>query len=68
MDLDAVEASFLGQAGAADVFGDDTGNLFDVQGAGDDVVSHLLTGPELALRLDGGRRDREFAVGLVIGV
>ena len=68
MDLDAVEAGFLGEAGALDVFGDDAGNLFDVQSAGDDVVGHLLAGPELALRLDGGRGDGEFTVRLVVRV
>ena len=68
VDLDAVETGFLGEAGALDVFGDDAGDFFDVQGAGDDVVSHLLAGPELALRLDGGRGDGEFTVRLVVGV
>ena len=68
MDLDAVEAGFLGEAGALDVFGDDAGDLFDVQGTGDDVVGHLLAGPDLALRLDGGRGDGEFAIRLVVRV
>ena len=68
MDLDAVEAGFLGEAGALDVFGDDAGDLFDVQGTGDDVVGHLLAGPDLALRLDGRGGDGQFAIRLVVGV
>ena len=68
MDLDAVETGCLGQAGAADVFGDDAGDLFEVQGARRDVVGHLLAGPDLALGLDGGRGDGEFAIRLVVRV
>jgi hypothetical protein len=68
VDLDAIEAGFLGEAGAPDVLRHDTGNLFDVQGTRDDVVSHLLTRPELTLRLDGGRGDGEFTVRLVVRV
>ena len=68
MDLDAVEPGLLGQAGAADVFGDDARDLFDAQGAGRDVIGHGLAGPDLALRLDGGRGDGQLAVRLVIRV
>ena len=68
MDLDAIEAGFLGEAGAPDVFGDDAGDLFDVQGARDDVVGHLLAGPDLALRLDSRRGDGQFAIRLVVRV
>ena len=68
MDLDAVETGFLGEAGALDVFGDDAGDLLDAKRTGNDVVGHLLAGPDLALGLDGGRGDGQFAVRLVVRV
>ena len=65
MDLDAVEAGLLGQAGPADVFGDDAGHFIGAEGARYDVVGHFLAGPKLALRGDGRRGHRELAVRLV---
>ena len=64
MDLDAVEAGFLGKARPFDVFSDDARNLFKREGTRGHVVGHLFTRPDLALWLDGGRCNRQFAVEL----
>ena len=64
MNLHAVEASFLGEAGTLDIFGDDAGDLLECEGVRRHVVGHLLASPELAGGLDRGRGDGEFTVGL----
>ncbi len=57
VNLDAIEASFLGEFGPVDVFGNNPGELGDCQSTRGDIIHHLFSGKDLSFGSDGGGCD-----------
>ena len=58
VNLHAIEASFLGEFGPVDVFGNNPGELGDCQSTRGDIIHHLFSGEDMPFGLDGGGCDR----------
>ena len=58
MNLHAIEASFLGEFGPVDVFGNNPGELGGCQSTRGDIIHHLFSGKDLSFGSDGGGCDR----------
>ena len=58
MNLHAIEASFLGEFGPVDVFGNNPRELGDCQSTRGDIIHHLFSGKDLSFGSDGGGCDR----------
>jgi len=68
MNFHSIEASFFGEFGSVDVFGNDSGEFGDLKGPWGDVVDHLFSGKDLSFGSDGRGGNRKNAVGLKAGM
>ena len=64
MNFHSIEASFFGEFGSVDVFGNDSRKFGSFESPWGDIIDHLFTSKDLSFGSDGGGGDRKNSVGL----